>query len=707
MSRYKVISILVVFLFFNSLIVFTFEKNVSGAKTSEIYVNESYFGSSDGSADKPYTTIQKALDVAEDGDIIYIFGGFYQENLIVDKQVKIVGSIDEIDTVIDSRFDKRYLIEITADHVTIEGITVSDSDDSTPSPIGALICLKSSSNQIVNNNITTASSYGIYIDPSSENNLISNNYINNTKVGIYVSSSITNDITNNEINNCSEYGIYLENSPGNNRIYGNILNFTKSGITAEYSDSVNITSNIISNSNYNAISLYGSDDFSIINNTIENSNGAGIYLKSSTGGTIKDNSIYSNTRGIFVDANNNLIKNNTISSQKGAGIYTYYNSNENVIYLNKFIDNGVSAKELGNNQWYYLGEGNYWDDYNDADKDLDKIGDNPYTKNGVYDMFPLGYFLKPPKKPSDPHPGDSETGVGLRVTLDVLIEDPDSDELTVYFYNAENDALIDSTTQNPLKHVQNGSRAKCEFTLGFNRTYAWYVIADDGVLQNRSDIFIFATRKTPPDNEPPVVDSGGPYYGKINETIEFDASGCYDPDGTIDFYRWNFGDGTSEILEKVTDHKYLNAMKYEVTLTVIDNDGSAASAVTYAYISQGDTTNHPPTANIDVKKQWYVGEKIQFSSSGSSDPDDDALSYLWNFGDGQTSTEENPTHVYTKTGKYVVTLTVTDKDGLSDDASVTISIKEAGGGIPGFEFLLLIIILLGFVVYRKLKIKHF
>ena len=125
MSRYKVISILVVFLFFNSLIVFTFEKNVSGAKANEIYVNESYFGSSDGSADKPYTTIQKALDVAEDGDIIYIFGGFYQENLIVDKQVKIVGSIDEIDTVIDSRFDKRYLIEITADHVTIEGIQLA------------------------------------------------------------------------------------------------------------------------------------------------------------------------------------------------------------------------------------------------------------------------------------------------------------------------------------------------------------------------------------------------------------------------------------------------------------------------------------------------------------------------------------------------------------------------------------------------------
>ena len=702
MNRYRVLSIFVALILLNLLIVLTFEKNASGAPNNEIYVNGSYSGSSDGSADKPYKTIQKALDVAEDGDIIYIFGGFYQEDLIINKRVRIVGSIDEVDTVIDSRFDKRYLIEVTADHVTIEGLTVSDSDDSTTSPIGALICLKSNSNQIINNNIVNTSSYGIYIDSNSKNNLISRNYINNTNVGVYVSSSTTNDIANNEINKCSDYGIYLENSPENNRIYGNLLNFTKSGITAKYSDSVNITSNTISNSSYSSISIYNCNNFFIIGNSIKNSESTGIYLKSSAGGMIKDNFVYKNIRGIFLDANNNQIKNNTFSSNSGTGIYTNYNTNSNIIYLNRFIDNGVSAKDLGDNQWYYLEEGNYWDDYNDADKNLDKIGDNPYTKNGVYDMFPLGYFLKPPKKPSDPHPEDFETGVGLRVTLDVLIEDPDSDELTVYFYNAENDALIDSTTQNPLKHVQNGSRAKCEFTLGFNRTYAWYVIADDGVLQNRSDIFIFATRKTPPDNEPPVVDSGGPYYGKINETIEFDASGCYDPDGTIDFYRWNFGDGTSEILEKVTEHKYLSAMKYEVTLTVIDDDGSAVSEVTYAYISQ-DTSNSPPTANIDVKEHGYVGEKIQFTGSGSSDPDGDQLDYSWSFGDGQTSTEENPIHVYNKKGEYVVKLTVTDDGGLSNYSSVAISIEDSTVGIPGFEVLFLMIVLLAFVVYRKLQ----
>jgi PKD repeat protein len=40
---------------------------------------------------------------------------------------------------------------------------------------------------------------------------------------------------------------------------------------------------------------------------------------------------------------------------------------------------------------------------------------------------------------------------------------------------------------------------------------------------------------------------------------------------------------------------------------------------------------------------------------------DGTVSYLWDFGDGSTSTEENPSHVYTAVGRYTVTLTVTDE----------------------------------------------
>ncbi|MTD13899.1 DUF1349 domain-containing protein [Nakamurella sp. YIM 132087] len=62
---------------------------------------------------------------------------------------------------------------------------------------------------------------------------------------------------------------------------------------------------------------------------------------------------------------------------------------------------------------------------------------------------------------------------------------------------------------------------------------------------------------------------------------------------------------------------------------------------------------------------------VQFSLAGSVDPDGDTLSYAWNFGDGQTSTEANPAHTFAR-GVYEVQLTVTDSDGRTGVSNVEI-----------------------------------
>ncbi|GAA2190387.1 PQQ-dependent sugar dehydrogenase [Micromonospora lupini] len=65
---------------------------------------------------------------------------------------------------------------------------------------------------------------------------------------------------------------------------------------------------------------------------------------------------------------------------------------------------------------------------------------------------------------------------------------------------------------------------------------------------------------------------------------------------------------------------------------------------------------------------------VNFSSAGSSDPEGGALSYLWTFGDGTTSTAANPTKTYTTNGTFSPTLKVTDPTGLSGTASLVVTV---------------------------------
>ena len=111
--------------------------------------------------------------------------------------------------------------------------------------------------------------------------------------------------------------------------------------------------------------------------------------------------------------------------------------------------------------------------------------------------------------------------------------------------------------------------------------------------------------------------------------------------------------------------------------------------------------NIPPSAGIDYSpKEPKVGTKILFESK-SSDIDGQIISYYWDFGDGKNSTQQSPSHIYTKEGTYTVTLTVMDNYGDEDHEKITIEVKAAGGNTPGFGIILVAMAILLVLLRRK------
>ncbi|HEC89586.1 MAG TPA: PKD domain-containing protein, partial [Thermoplasmatales archaeon] len=123
----------------------------------------------------------------------------------------------------------------------------------------------------------------------------------------------------------------------------------------------------------------------------------------------------------------------------------------------------------------------------------------------------------------------------------------------------------------------------------------------------------------PAEGKEPIADANGPYHGLTNQTIVFDGSASYDPDGSITSYTWNFGDGSTGYGVNPT-HAYTVAGNYTVTLTVTDNDGLTNTTTTLAIIKQ-DTDGDGWS---DQEEEQY-GSDPENATSVPKDTDNDHI----------------------------------------------------------------------------------
>jgi len=156
--------------------------------------------------------------------------------------------------------------------------------------------------------------------------------------------------------------------------------------------------------------------------------------------------------------------------------------------------------------------------------------------------------------------------------------------------------------------------------------------------------------------------------------VAFDASNSNDPELNLTTYDWNFGDGNIST-GVTTSHAYANPGSYPVTLTVTDN-GSLADTAT-----AGIWVNSPPTASFTANPQ-PANPNVTVSFDGSASTDDGALTYSWDFGDGNTSTGVTANHAYALPGTYFASLTVTDNMTLANTTTRTINIVAGANLLP-------------------------
>ena len=172
----------------------------------------------------------------------------------------------------------------------------------------------------------------------------------------------------------------------------------------------------------------------------------------------------------------------------------------------------------------------------------------------------------------------------------------------------------------------------------------------------------------PPGNLPPVA----AFTQTCNQNVcSFDARTSTDENAPTLTYTWNFGNGTGS--GPVPTRTYTSANTYTVTLTAKDEYGLTSTATSTVTIAEpaGNVAPlpvlNPPSCALLV---------CNFSSVGTTDPNlGDALSVLWDFGDGgATSASAAVSRTFPAAGTYTVTLTATDGWGKATSTTTTVTV---------------------------------
>jgi len=583
---------------------------VAKGRPDFVYVDDNYNASTPGWGYDHFDNIQDGIDAVAEHGTVYVYSGTYYENMDVNKSLTIKStSGNPADTIVNASNLNDHAFNVTADYVNISGFTVKMATGEHPYYYA-----------------------GIFLNRVNHCNISYNNASNN-QYGIYLYYSNNSIIANNIANSNTLYGVYLYHFSANNTLMNNTASNNDCGICLYCSSSNTLTSNTMSGNNYNLYidvwSLYQyiqnidtsnevdgkpvyylvdqqdrhiPDDAGFVgivnsrNITVKDliltNNGAGVLLANSSNSRIENITVSDNIHSIVLSysCSNNNLTNNIVSDNRYGISLVYPGTNNNILtnnYVSSNLYDGILLHYANNNR---ITNNTVLSSTYSQGIALYHSGDNTIASNTVN----LNH----------------EEGIWLWSTSN------NNSIYNNYFNNTNNAYDLGNNTWNITKTA--GTNIIGGSWLGGNywSDYTGEDLDGDGLGDMPYDIHGGSNQDMHPlvelTNETPVADANGPYTGIVGDSVHFDGSDSYDPDGTIISYNWDFGDGHIGTGVKPS-HKYSSSGTYDITLTVTDDDGLTDTNDTTVVITHGNPPSvqliYPTGGEIlkdTVTIEWYA-----------------------------------------------------------------------------------------------------
>ena len=203
-------------------------------------------------------------------------------------------------------------------------------------------------------------------------------------------------------------------------------------------------------------------------------------------------------------------------------------------------------------------------------------------------------------------------------------------------------------------------------------------VTDDAGATDTASVSVAVSQ--PPNAAPVARIANGMREGVAPFSTTLDATPSADPDGTVVSYAWDLGDGRTANGPTVSA-AWPQPGRYDVQLTITDDDGAIASAGTTVVVAK--PPNQVPVARIAGGAHEGVAPySAKLDGSSSSDADGSLVSFEWKLGDGRTATGQSVNATWEKPGTYNVSLVVTDDDGAQGCTSTSVSVAEPPNQAP-------------------------